>query len=253
MTHTTTVHPLDTGSPSGVSKHNQGKDLPEEGNTTLTRDPPRLNFHRSRDPTGSSAGGSTSAQLPKPGSNALILRSKLQAQRSSQRAHSSCEDEEEEVAQLCLTLCDPRDCSLPGSSVHGIFQARVLEWVAIAFSRGSSPTRDRTQVSCIAGRRLTVWAVGKSKAELEEQRPRPHKPRAPSAPATETPTTLPRRASDWAHSNTPSRSRAQLSRPSSTSRSQATTASPGKCPECFEASAGKAPKRAWLLELAVGM
>ena len=119
MTHTTTVHPLDTGSPSGVSKHNQGKDLPEEGNTTLTRDLPRLNFHRSRDSTGSSAGGSTSAWLPKPGSNALILRSKLQAQRSSQRAHSSCEDEEEEeeeeVAQLCLTLCDPMDCSLPGS------------------------------------------------------------------------------------------------------------------------------------------
>ena len=41
---------------------------------------------------------------------------------------------ESEVAQLCLTLCDPMDCSLPGSSIHGIFQARVLEWVAIAFS-----------------------------------------------------------------------------------------------------------------------
>ena len=41
---------------------------------------------------------------------------------------------EREVAQLCLTLCDPMDCSLPGSSVHGIFQARVLEWGAIAFS-----------------------------------------------------------------------------------------------------------------------
>ena len=41
---------------------------------------------------------------------------------------------ESEVAQSCLTLCDPMDCSLPGSSVHGIFQARVLEWVAISFS-----------------------------------------------------------------------------------------------------------------------
>ena len=41
---------------------------------------------------------------------------------------------ESEVAQLCLTLSDPMDCSLPGSSIHGIFQARVLEWVAIAFS-----------------------------------------------------------------------------------------------------------------------
>ena len=40
-------------------------------------------------------------------------------------------------AQLCLTLCDPMDCSPPGSSVHGILQARILEWVAITFSRGS--------------------------------------------------------------------------------------------------------------------
>ena len=45
-----------------------------------------------------------------------------------------CRKKESEVAQLCLTLCDPTDCSLPGSSVHGIFQARVLEWGAIAFS-----------------------------------------------------------------------------------------------------------------------
>ena len=45
---------------------------------------------------------------------------------------------ESEVAQSCPTLCDPVDCSLPGSSVHGILQARVLEWVAISFSRGSS-------------------------------------------------------------------------------------------------------------------
>ena len=51
------------------------------------------------------------------------------------------------VTQLCPTLCNPMDCSLQGSSVHGIFQARVLEWVAIAFSRGSSWPRDRTRVS----------------------------------------------------------------------------------------------------------
>ena len=63
---------------------------------------------------------------------------------------------ESEVAQLGLTLCDPMDCSLLGSSVHGIFQARVLEWVAISFSRGSSQPRDRTQVSRIAGRHFTV-------------------------------------------------------------------------------------------------
>ena len=64
-----------------------------------------------------------------------------------------------EVAQLCPTLCDPMDYSLPGSSVHGIFQARVLEWVAISFSRGSSQPRDLTRVSHTAGRRFTVWAT----------------------------------------------------------------------------------------------
>ena len=51
------------------------------------------------------------------------------------------------------------DCILPGSSVHGIFEARVLEWVAISFSRGSSQCRDWTRVSCIAGRHLTVWGI----------------------------------------------------------------------------------------------
>ena len=68
-------------------------------------------------------------------------------------------ESESELAQWSPTLCDPKDCSLPGSSVHGIFQARVLEWVAISFSRGSSWTRDQTQVSCIAGRRFTLWAT----------------------------------------------------------------------------------------------
>ena len=56
-------------------------------------------------------------------------------------------ESESEVAQSCPTLCDPTDCSLPGSSVHGIFQAIVLEWIAVSFSRGSSRHRDRTQVS----------------------------------------------------------------------------------------------------------
>ena len=49
---------------------------------------------------------------------------------------------ESEVAQLCPTLHDPMDCSLLGSSVHGIFQEKILEWVAISFSRGSSQSRD---------------------------------------------------------------------------------------------------------------
>ena len=55
------------------------------------------------------------------------------------------------VAQPCLTLCDPIDWSLPGSSVHGILQARILECVAIPFSRGSSQPRDRTQFLALAG------------------------------------------------------------------------------------------------------
>ena len=59
---------------------------------------------------------------------------------------------ESEVAQSCLTLCDTMGCSLWGSSVHGIFLARVLEWVAISFSKGSSRPRDRIWVFCIAGR-----------------------------------------------------------------------------------------------------
>ena len=59
------------------------------------------------------------------------------------------------VAQSCLALSDPVDCSPPDSSVHGILQARILEWVTIPFSRGSSPPRDRTQVSRIAGRFFT--------------------------------------------------------------------------------------------------
>ena len=56
-------------------------------------------------------------------------------------------------------LCDPMDYSLPGSSVHGIFQARILEWVTISFSRRSSPPRDWTWVSQIVGRPFTIWAT----------------------------------------------------------------------------------------------
>ena len=56
-----------------------------------------------------------------------------------------------EVAQSYLTFCDSMDCSPPGSSVYGILQARILEWVAVPFSWGSSQFKDQTQVSCIAG------------------------------------------------------------------------------------------------------
>ena len=68
-------------------------------------------------------------------------------------------ESESEVSQLCTTLGDPVDCSPPGSSVHGILQARILGWVAIFFSRGSSQPQDRTQVSCISGRHFTIWAT----------------------------------------------------------------------------------------------
>ena len=58
-----------------------------------------------------------------------------------------------------IRLWESMDCSPPGSSVHGILQARILEWVFISISRGSSQPRDQTWVSCIAGRFFTVWAI----------------------------------------------------------------------------------------------
>ena len=61
---------------------------------------------------------------------------------------------EVKVAQSCWTLCDPMD-----STAHGILQARILEWVAFPFSRGSSQPRDQTQVSHIAGRFFTSWVT----------------------------------------------------------------------------------------------
>ena len=63
------------------------------------------------------------------------------------------------VTKLCPTLFNPMDCSLPGSSVHGILQAIILAWVAFLFSRGSSQPRDWTQFSCIAGRFFTIWST----------------------------------------------------------------------------------------------
>ena len=65
-------------------------------------------------------------------------------------------------AQSCPTLCDPLDCTLPGSSVHGIFQARILKWVVISSSRVSSRPRNRTRISCISwivGRFFTHWTI----------------------------------------------------------------------------------------------
>ena len=64
-----------------------------------------------------------------------------------------------EVAQSCPTLCDPMDCNPPGSSIHGISQAWILEWATIPFARGSSEPRDWTWVSCTADRCFTIWAT----------------------------------------------------------------------------------------------
>ena len=74
-------------------------------------------------------------------------------------------------AQSCPTLCDAMDC-LSGSSVHGIFQARILEWVAVSFSRGSSSPRDGTQVYCIAGD-VNVSGVKKKCSQLPVKLPLP--------------------------------------------------------------------------------
>ena len=63
------------------------------------------------------------------------------------------------VTQSCPTLCNSTDCSPPGSPVHGILQARILEWVAISLSRGSSRLRDLIHVSCIGRRILYLWAT----------------------------------------------------------------------------------------------
>ena len=63
------------------------------------------------------------------------------------------------VTQLCLTLCNPMDYSLPGSRVHELLQAGLLEWIVFPFSRESSQSRDQIWVSCIAGGFFTVWAT----------------------------------------------------------------------------------------------
>ena len=70
------------------------------------------------------------------------------------------------VAKSCLTLWDPIDCSPPGSSVHGISQARILEWVAISFFRGSSQPRGGTHISCIARRILYHWTTWETHCPL---------------------------------------------------------------------------------------
>ena len=87
-------------------------------------------------------------------SPSLPFAEDLILQKSSEIMLCTSLESKSEVARSCPTLCDPMDCSISGSSVHGIFQARVLEWIAISFSRESSRPRNRTPVSRIAGRAL---------------------------------------------------------------------------------------------------
>ena len=89
----------------------------------------------------------------------LHLASSASASFSGQSRSDCIEQKVKVKVKSCPTLCDPMDCSLPGSSVHGIFQAIVLEWIAISFSRGSSWPRDQTWVSRIVDRHFTVWAT----------------------------------------------------------------------------------------------
>ena len=63
------------------------------------------------------------------------------------------------ITQSCSILCDPMDCGSPGFSVHGILQARIIQWIVIRFCKGSSWLKDWTQMSCTAGRFFTIWAT----------------------------------------------------------------------------------------------
>ena len=79
-------------------------------------------------------------------------------------------ESETEVAQLCPTLHNCMDCNLSGSFVHGIFQARVLEWFTISFSRGSSQPRDGTRFSCILGISFTIWTTRPSTNNIQKKK-----------------------------------------------------------------------------------
>ena len=83
----------------------------------------------------------------------VALISSIQLNNSVTHIHMKVK---ELIAQSCPALHDPMNCSSPSSSIHGILQARILEWVAIPFSRESSQPRDPTWVSCIAGRFFTT-------------------------------------------------------------------------------------------------
>ena len=96
-----------------------------------------------------------------------IPQKKWSSHHGQQKSPKCSEVKWSEVTQSCPTLCDPIDCSLAGSSVHEIFQAKVLEWIAISFSRGSSRPRDWTQVSRIVDRCFTAWTTREAPTAYE--------------------------------------------------------------------------------------
>ena len=98
--------------------------------------------------------GITEGSARQPGNSIAVLCAGSMWSLSLDCEDKTCDKESKErvlIPQSCPTLCDPMDCSLPGSSVHRILQARILDWVAIPFFRESSHPRFRTQVFCIAG------------------------------------------------------------------------------------------------------
>ena len=104
---------------------------------------------RPRDRTQVPHSGADALTSEPPGKQQLALSAQFSYGRKWRGTEKPLDESKSEVAQSCPTLCDPMDCSLPGFSVHGIFQARILEWVAISFSRRSSWPRDWTSVSCV--------------------------------------------------------------------------------------------------------
>ena len=107
------------------------------------------------------------------------------------------------VTKSCQTLATPWTvCSLPGSSVHGILQARIREWVAISFSRGSSRSRNRIWISCIAGRFFTNWATREALAAVAVAKscqscPTLYDPIDGSPPGSPVPGILQARTPEW--------------------------------------------------------
>ena len=108
--------------------------------------------------------GQTPGRKSEPGKERLIVNSQ-----GIFRDSEICIDFKVLVAQSCPILCDSMDCDPSGSFVRGILQARILKWVAIRFSRGSSQTKDGTQVFCFAGRFFVVWTTRKAPEALNSK------------------------------------------------------------------------------------